>query len=44
MGIPTVDGLGARGLRVHGKRAEFLEIDSLAERGKLFAGVLAKLT
>jgi len=44
MGVPTLDGLGARGLRVYGKRAEFLEIDSLAERGKLFAGVLAKLS
>ena len=42
MGIPTLDGLGVRGGDVH-TLTEFLEVDSLAERGRLMAGLLATL-
>ena len=42
MGIPTLDGLGARG-QGHHTLEEYLEIDSLAQRGRLFAGLLATL-
>jgi len=39
MGIPTLDGLGVRGALAH-TLEEHIFIDSLAERGKLFAGLL----
>lgn len=42
MGIATLDGLGALGQGVH-TLAEYLEIDSLVRRGRLFAGLLATL-
>src|SRR5258708_15511493 len=42
MGIATLDGLGACGQGAH-TLAEYLEIDSLAQRGRLFAGLLATL-
>jgi glutamate carboxypeptidase len=42
MGIPTLDGLGARGAGGHTLQ-EHLEIDSLVQRGRLFAGLLATL-
>jgi len=42
MGIPTLDGLGARGDFLH-TRDEYIEIDSLAERGRLVAGLLMAL-
>lgn len=42
MGIPTLDGLGVRGADVHTLN-EHIEIDSLAERGRLMAGLLATL-
>ena len=42
MGIPTLDGLGARGRAVT-RCEEHLEIDSLVQRGRLFAGLLATL-
>lgn len=42
MGIPTLDGLGARGADMHTLN-EHIEIDSLAERGRLMAGLLATL-
>ena len=42
MGIPTLDGLGARGQGYH-TLEEYLEIDSLVQRGRLFAGLLATL-
>jgi glutamate carboxypeptidase len=43
MGIPTLDGLGARGADAHTLN-EHIEVDSLAERGRLMAGLLATLT
>lgn len=43
MGIPTLDSLGARGAGLH-TLGEHIEIDSLAERGRLMAGLLATLT
>jgi glutamate carboxypeptidase len=43
MGIPTLDGLGVRGADAHTLN-EHIEIDSLAERGRLMAGLLATLT
>ena len=43
MGIPTLDGLGARGDFLH-TRDEHIEIDSLAERGRLMAGLLMALS
>jgi glutamate carboxypeptidase len=42
MGIATLDGLGALGQGYH-TLAEYLEIDSLVQRGRLFAGLLAAL-
>ncbi|WP_457578215.1 M20/M25/M40 family metallo-hydrolase [Ensifer adhaerens] len=42
MGIPTLDGLGVRGSDLH-TLAEYIEIDSLTERGRLIAGLLATL-
>ena len=42
MGIPTLDSLGARGAGLHTLN-EHIEIDSLVERGKLMAGLLATL-
>ncbi len=42
MGIPTLDGLGVRGADMHTLN-EYIEIDSLAERGRLMAGLLATL-
>jgi len=43
MGIATLDGLGVRGADAHTLN-EHIEIDSLAERGRLMAGLLATLT
>jgi glutamate carboxypeptidase len=43
MGIATLDGLGALGQGYH-TLAEYLEIDSLVRRGRLFAGLLAALS
>jgi len=43
MGVPTLDSLGARGAGLH-TLEEHIEIDSLAERGKLMAGLLATLS
>ncbi|MEM9140553.1 MAG: M20/M25/M40 family metallo-hydrolase [Pseudomonadota bacterium] len=42
MGIPTLDSLGARGAGLH-TLTEHIEIESLPERGKLMAGLLATL-
>jgi glutamate carboxypeptidase len=42
MGIPTLDSLGARGAGLHTLN-EHIFIDSLAERGRLMAGLLATL-
>ncbi|WP_316225249.1 M20/M25/M40 family metallo-hydrolase [Bradyrhizobium sp. SZCCHNS3052] len=42
LGIPTLDGLGVRGTDMHTLN-EHIEIDSLAERGHLMAGLLATL-
>src|SRR3978361_1961120 len=42
MGIPTLDGLGVRGDGAHTLN-EHIEVDSLAERGRLMAGLLATL-
>lgn len=42
LGIATLDGLGARGDGVHTLQ-EHVELDSLVERGRLFAGLLASL-
>jgi glutamate carboxypeptidase len=42
MGIATLDGLGALGQGYH-TLAEYLDIDSLVRRGRLFAGLLATL-
>lgn len=42
MGIATLDSLGARGAGLHTLN-EHIYIDSLAERGKLMAGLLATL-
>ena len=42
MGIPTLDGLGVRGGNGH-TLEEFIEVDSLVERGRLMAGLLATL-
>ena len=43
MGIPTLDGLGVRGADAHTLN-EHIEVDSLAERGRLMASLLATLT
>ncbi|ABD86761.1 M20/M25/M40 family metallo-hydrolase [Rhodopseudomonas palustris] len=42
MGIATLDGLGVRGADPHTLN-EHIEVDSLAERGRLMAGLLATL-
>ena len=42
LGIPTLDGLGARGDLLH-TRDEYIVVDSLAERGRLMAGLLMTL-
>src|SRR5690606_21129693 len=42
MGIPTLDGLGVRGDGPH-TLEEFIVTESLAERGRLMAGLLATL-
>ena len=42
MGIPTLDGLGVRGGNAH-TLEEYIEVESLAERGRLMAGLLAIL-
>jgi glutamate carboxypeptidase len=42
MGIPTLDGLGVRGGNAH-TLDEHIEVDSLVERGRLMAGLLATL-
>jgi glutamate carboxypeptidase len=42
MGIPTLDGLGVAGAGAH-TLDEHIQIDSLASRGKLMAGLLAAL-
>lgn len=42
LGIPTLDGLGVRGADAHTLN-EHIEIDSLPERGRLMAGLLATL-
>lgn len=42
MGIPTLDSLGVRGAGLHTLN-EHIEIDSLVERGRLMAGLLATL-
>jgi glutamate carboxypeptidase len=42
MGIPTLDGLGVRGADAHTLH-EHIEVDSLIERGRLMAGLLATL-
>ncbi|BAM90672.1 carboxypeptidase [Bradyrhizobium oligotrophicum S58] len=42
LGIPTLDGLGVRGADMHTLN-EYIEVDSLAERGRLMAGLLASL-
>jgi glutamate carboxypeptidase len=41
-GIPSLDGLGVRGGSPHTLQ-EHIEVESLAERGKLMAGLLAEL-
>jgi glutamate carboxypeptidase len=42
MGIATLDGLGLRGNGAH-TLGEHIEVDSLTERGRLIAGLLARL-
>lgn len=42
LGVPTLDGLGALG-ELHHTLIEHIFIDSLAERGRLMAGLLTKL-
>ncbi len=42
MGIATLDGLGVRGANAH-TLEEHIEVESLAERGRLMAGLLAVL-
>jgi len=42
LGIPTLDSLGARGAGLH-TLDEHIHIDSLAERGRLMAGLLMQL-
>lgn len=42
LGIPTLDGLGARG-QMHHTLEEHIFVGSLAERGRLMAGLLASL-
>ncbi|SDE71409.1 glutamate carboxypeptidase [Salipiger thiooxidans] len=42
LGVPTLDGLGVRG-QMHHTLQEHIWVDSLAERGRLFAGLLATI-
>jgi len=42
MGIATLDGLGVRGEGLHTLN-EHIFVESLAERGRLMAGLLAEL-
>jgi len=42
MGCPTLDGLGVRGAGAH-TLEEHIEVESLAQRGRLLAGLLATL-
>jgi glutamate carboxypeptidase len=42
MGIPTLDGLGPRGADPH-THNEHIIVESLAQRGRLMAGLLATL-
>ncbi|GHE47254.1 carboxypeptidase [Camelimonas fluminis] len=42
MGVPTLDGLGALGANAHTLN-EHIVVNSLADRGRLFAGLLATL-
>jgi glutamate carboxypeptidase len=42
LGIPTLDGLGARG-QLHHTLQEHIFVDSLAERARLLAGLLGRL-
>jgi glutamate carboxypeptidase len=42
MGIPTLDGLGVRGADAHTLN-EHIEVESLAQRGRLMAGLLSTL-
>jgi glutamate carboxypeptidase len=42
-GIPSLDGLGVMGAGVH-TLTEHIEVASLAQRGRLMAGILARLT
>ena len=42
MGVPTLDGLGVQGGGVH-TLEEYIEVDSLARRARLFAGLLDAL-
>ncbi|WP_110717122.1 M20/M25/M40 family metallo-hydrolase [Salinicola acroporae] len=42
MGLATLDGLGVRGAGVH-TLAEHIEVDSLVERARLMAGLMAAL-
>ena len=42
MGIPTLDGLGVVGADMH-TLGEYIEVNSLVERGRLMAGLLATL-
>lgn len=42
LGIPTLDSIGVRGAGLHTLN-EHIEIDSLPERGRLMAGLLARL-
>ena len=43
MGVPTLDGLGAPGAGAH-TLDEHIQVDSLAYRGKLMAGLLIGLS
>lgn len=42
-GIPSLDGLGLLGAGYH-TLEEYIEVDSLAQRGRLMAGLLVRLT
>ncbi|WP_303853360.1 M20/M25/M40 family metallo-hydrolase [Salinicola salarius] len=42
MGLPTLDGLGLRGAGIHTLN-EHIEVDSLIERSRLMAGLMARL-
>lgn len=43
MGVPTLDGLGVEGDRMH-TLEEHIQVSSLAARGRVFAGLLAVIT